>query len=307
MLTVTTNVRLFSPAAAVKQPAESAGPAPAVFHPRCYHASWMAPTTPSIIQPTIRSIHTTPLTYTQITINVPTMGDSITEGTIVEWCVPPGSHVREGDVLALVETDKVTVDIKADRDGILVKQLGEVEGVVEVGQGLYILDTDVSSVGVGGAGGSNVVDVAAVNASLDAEKMVAETPSTLPSALSTSLPLASSGGGRVPSIHFLGKEGWRERLSPLSLHDATPTTTTQITSATLDNSNPKSPTSITYIPYSPMYGRPPIMEDEMEALILGGAEEAPEVKASDKGGWRGVTFVGGKVVTAGPRGVWLAE
>lgn len=236
------------------------------------------------------------------------MGDSITEGTIVEWCVPPGSHFREGDVLALVETDKVTVDIKADRDGILVKQLGEVEGVVEVGQGLYILDTDVSSVGVE-AGGSNLVDVAAVNAMLDADKMVAETPSssspTLPSLPSPSLSLAS-GGGRVPSIHFLGKEGWRERLSPSSLHDATPTTT-QITSTLNTNNNPKSPTSITYIPYSPMYGRPPIMEDEMEALILGGAEEAPEVKASDKGGWRGVTFVGGKVVTAGPRGVWLAE
>ncbi|KAL7445163.1 hypothetical protein ACHAXH_009725 [Discostella pseudostelligera] len=302
--TVTTNVRLFSPAAATaKQPTESAGPT--FSRHRCHGASR---TTTTIIQPALRSIHTTPLPYAQITINVPTMGDSITEGTIVEWCVPPGSQVREGDVLALVETDKVTVDIKADRDGILVKQLGEVEGVVEVGQGLYILDTDVSSVGVE-AGGSNLVDVAAVNAMLDADKMVAETPSssspTLPSLPSPSLSLAS-GGGRVPSIHFLGKEGWRERLSPSSLHDATPTTT-QITSTLNTNNNPKSPTSITYIPYSPMYGRPPIMEDEMEALILGGAEEAPEVKASDKGGWRGVTFVGGKVVTAGPRGVWLAE
>ena len=70
------------------------------------------------------------------------MGDSITEGTIVEWCIPPGLRVREGDDLCLVETDKVTVDIKADRDGVLVRQLGEVEGVVEVGTGLYVLDTD---------------------------------------------------------------------------------------------------------------------------------------------------------------------
>jgi hypothetical protein len=53
-----------------------------------------------------------------------------------------------------------------------------------------------------------------------------------------------------------------------------------------------------------MYGRPSITDEEMEALLLGGAEEAPEMK-KDKGGV--VTFYGGKVVTAGPRGVWLAE
>ena len=233
----------------------------------------------------------------------------------MEWCVPPGSRVREGDVLALVETDKVTVDIKADRDGVLVKQLGEVEGVVEVGQGLYILDTDVTTDGSSlGAPESkmigNVVDVSAVNASLDAEKMVAETPSLTTSSSSpsssTSMSLSSGGGGRIPSIHFLGKEGWKERRSGTSTSTYTDTTQTTKIISTLDN-NPKSPTSITYIPYSAMYGRPPIMDDEMEALILGGAEEAPEVKSSEKGGWRGVTFVGGKVVTAGPRGVWLAE
>ncbi len=215
--------------------------------------------------------------------------------------------MREGDVLALVETDKVTVDIKADREGILVKQLGEVEGVVEVGQGLYVLDTDVT--GSVGDVALDVVDVSAVNASLDAEKMVAETPSlslsSLPSS-SASLSL-SSLSGRVPSIHFLGKEGWKERRTGLS-HDSTTTTfnPTNKIIPTLNN-NPKSPTSITYISYSAMYGRPPIMDDEMEALILGGAEEAPDVKSSDKGGWRGVAFVGGKVVTAGPRGIWLAE
>ncbi|KAK1745118.1 hypothetical protein QTG54_004409 [Skeletonema marinoi] len=82
----------------------------------------------------LRSISQTPLLKAQITVNVPTMGDSITEGTIVEWCVPPGSNFREGDVLALVETDKVTVDIKAERDGVLIKQLGEVDDNVESGR-----------------------------------------------------------------------------------------------------------------------------------------------------------------------------
>lgn len=36
-----------------------------------------------------------------------------------------GQAVKEGDVLALVETDKVTVDIKAETTGVLVAQYGE--------------------------------------------------------------------------------------------------------------------------------------------------------------------------------------
>ena len=57
--------------------------------------------------------YTTP-TLDKHTMKVPTMGDSITEGTIVEWTAQVGQMVKEGDVVALVETDKVTVDIKAE-------------------------------------------------------------------------------------------------------------------------------------------------------------------------------------------------
>ena len=66
----------------------------------------------------------------QVEINVPTMGDSITEGTIVEWVAPVGQYVKDGDVVALVETDKVTVDIKAERDGVVVEHFGEVDDTV---------------------------------------------------------------------------------------------------------------------------------------------------------------------------------
>ena len=62
----------------------------------------------------------------QIDVKVPTMGDSITEGTIVEWTAHVGHLVKEGDVVALVETDKVTVDIKAEINGVIVEQFGAV-------------------------------------------------------------------------------------------------------------------------------------------------------------------------------------
>jgi len=232
------------------------------------------------------------------------MGDSISEGTIVEWCVPPGSHVREGDILALIETDKVTIDIKADQEGMLVKQLGAVDDEVEVGTGLYVLDTDLVNAEIVAPVVENVTNdvdlsLSEVNASLDAGKMEK-------TASSSSTPAASA---RVPSIHFLGKEGWKEKLSATE-DAAAGTASTATNTTTVQTSNkPNGPTSITSMPYSSMYGRPPITDEEMEALMLGGADEAPEMRSvvSEKEGLSGVVFVGGKVVTAGPRGIWLSE
>ena len=80
------------------------------------------------------------------TIDVPTMGDSITEGTIVDIPVAPGDYVNVDDVVIVLETDKVSVDIRASEDGAVVEIHGEVDDVVEVGSALYRLDTSNSTV-----------------------------------------------------------------------------------------------------------------------------------------------------------------
>ncbi len=59
--------------------------------------------------------------HDKMTVQVPTMGDSITEGTVVEWAADIGQAVKVDDVIALVETDKVTIDIKAEIDGVITK------------------------------------------------------------------------------------------------------------------------------------------------------------------------------------------
>lgn len=76
------------------------------------------------------------------TIDVPTMGDSITEGTIVDMPVAPGEYVQTDDVVLVLETDKVSVDVRAPEGGALVEILGEIDDIVEVGSNLYRIDTD---------------------------------------------------------------------------------------------------------------------------------------------------------------------
>jgi len=70
------------------------------------------------------------------------MGDSITEGTIVDMPVAPGDYVDVDDVVVVLETDKVSVDVRAPESGQVTEILGEIDDVVEVGSGLFRIDTD---------------------------------------------------------------------------------------------------------------------------------------------------------------------
>lgn len=75
------------------------------------------------------------------------MGDSITEGTIVDVPVAPGDYVNADDVVVVLETDKVSVDVRAPESGSIVEILGEVDDVVEVGKPLFRMDTDAVAPG----------------------------------------------------------------------------------------------------------------------------------------------------------------
>jgi hypothetical protein len=83
--------------------------------------------------------------------------------------------------------------------------------------------------------------------------------------------------GRMPSIQFLGKQGWAQQLSPalatVSVAKAAPKVPVKPNAAiTLDGSF-----------LTPLYGRPFFSEKEMDALILGGANIAPSVKSFSSG------------------------
>jgi len=76
------------------------------------------------------------------TIKVPNMGDSISEGTLVEWTKKIGDYCNVDDVVAVIETDKVTIDIRTDHAGALVEQLAKVDDTLEVGALLFKIDTE---------------------------------------------------------------------------------------------------------------------------------------------------------------------
>ena len=64
---------------------------------------------------------------------MPKMGESITEGTILNWLVAEGASFEEGDILVEVATDKVDNEVPAPFSGVMKKHLFEPNSVVAVG------------------------------------------------------------------------------------------------------------------------------------------------------------------------------
>ncbi|KAJ3537636.1 hypothetical protein NM688_g6651 [Phlebia brevispora] len=53
--------------------------------------------------------------------NMPAMSPTMTEGGIASWKKKEGESYSAGDVLLEIETDKATIDVEAQEDGILAK------------------------------------------------------------------------------------------------------------------------------------------------------------------------------------------
>jgi len=60
--------------------------------------------------------------------------ESITEGTLVEWSKTVGQAVAKGELLATIETDKVSVEVKAEESGVLKEILAQLDSTVEAGK-----------------------------------------------------------------------------------------------------------------------------------------------------------------------------
>ena len=71
---------------------------------------------------------------------MPAMGESVTEGTILEWHVAEGEEVAEGDTIVEVSTDKIDAEVPAPASGVMTKILAQPDDTVAVGQVLAELD-----------------------------------------------------------------------------------------------------------------------------------------------------------------------
>lgn len=75
-----------------------------------------------------------------INIVVPELAESISEGTIAEWLKKPGDRVEQGEPVAVLETDKVNIEVSADSSGVIHELLKQEGDTVYVGETIATID-----------------------------------------------------------------------------------------------------------------------------------------------------------------------
>ena len=76
-------------------------------------------------------------------IKVPSVGESVSEATLAQWYKKDGDLVRKGELLFVLETDKVTLEIEAEADGVL--QISKSEGeTIPIGAVVGTIDTEAA-------------------------------------------------------------------------------------------------------------------------------------------------------------------
>ncbi len=97
------------------------------------------------------SRETAPMQNQQSTpVLMPKIGQAMAEGVIVQWHKQNGAHVKQGEILVTIETDKATYELEAQTSGVLriyVSEGREVQVgtvIAEIGDGQRSADGSIA-------------------------------------------------------------------------------------------------------------------------------------------------------------------
>jgi pyruvate dehydrogenase E2 component (dihydrolipoamide acetyltransferase) len=84
---------------------------------------------------------------------MPKMGDAMEEGTLVKWLKSEGDEVSQGDAIAEIETDKVTLELEAEDAGTLAQLIADEGQDIPVGDAIAFIQGEGEEVPERSAGG----------------------------------------------------------------------------------------------------------------------------------------------------------
>ena len=151
-----------------------------------------------------------------VDVEVPAMGESVSEGTLSSWLKQPGDTISKDDILVEIETDKVAVEVPSPVDGVLSEVLVAEGETVSIG-------TVIARVS-GGEGGA-AAPAAAPAASAPAP--TASAPAAAPSGGAPVSPsvrrIAAENGVNPADIPGSGKGGRATKGDALAYLEKKPT------------------------------------------------------------------------------------
>ncbi|PIS10511.1 MAG: dihydrolipoamide succinyltransferase, partial [Bdellovibrio sp. CG10_big_fil_rev_8_21_14_0_10_47_8] len=118
-------------------------------------------------------------------VKVPAVGESITEATIGEWTKKNGEAVKRNDVLMLLETDKASVEVVAEQDGVL--QISAEKGqTIPIGTVVAQIDSDAKAT--------------VTSAAAPTPQASAPSPAAAPPSASPAMAASSNGASAHPDL-----------------------------------------------------------------------------------------------------------
>ncbi len=126
-----------------------------------------------------------------IDVVTPAAGESVTEGTILEWHVKVGDEIKADATIVEISTDKVDVELPSPAAGVVTELLVQEGDTVTVGQ-------VIARIAVGAAAGSNGSGNGSAQASPPADPTTPAPPAAAPPA--PSAPAPQSAAGRIVDV-----------------------------------------------------------------------------------------------------------
>src|SRR5687768_3772762 len=120
-------------------------------------------------------------------IVVPELGESVVEARVAKWLKKPGDHVSAGEALVELETEKIDLEVSADRPGVLAAIKHQEGSDVKVGEILAVLEESTN----GASAQAPVPEVPQVSASAAAGRSSATSPKHAESQASDGAPKRS--------------------------------------------------------------------------------------------------------------------
>src|SRR6478672_4280548 len=78
-------------------------------------------------------------------INMPQLGESVTEGTVSSWLVSVGDKINKYDPIAEVMTDKVNAEVPSSFTGVIKELIAREGETIAVGELMCYIETEDGS------------------------------------------------------------------------------------------------------------------------------------------------------------------
>lgn len=144
-----------------------------------------------------------------VEVKLPRLGQGMESGTIIRWLKSEGDAVAKGEPLYELDTDKVTQEVEAEADGVLLS-IVVADGEVDVGTTVAVIgaqDEDVSELLAGAVGGDGGVPAAVP---------VAAAPAAAAPAAAAPAAAAPVAAAPIPTEEAREEGGERVKASPLA-------------------------------------------------------------------------------------------